>query len=167
MFDRPGLLAKNFDPVAEYSFCLRQVWATVLVHAVIGIIPIALGIIGGAVDAPRVKSYGLFCNGACSALIASHWFLQMYETWRMQGIGSLSIFMCLFSVAGSMVSAVTFYQHGGWGVAFPFIVGTISISMATFYALWVENNAKRATLPAEADGQSLMPEGASLQPVEG
>lgn len=161
VFDRPGLVAKNFDPKEEYSACWRQVWATVFVHVVLTTIPIVLGITGGAVDAPGVLNYGKFASLAGSLLIACHWFLQMHETWRMQGIGSLSIFMCVFSVGGSLVSAVVFSTHeNGAVVSLPFWVGTFSISMATIYALWVERNANRGNGP-EWKGEGPAP----LDPV--
>lgn len=147
VFDRPGLEAKNYDPDAEYAACWRQVWATVFIHLFLLLIPVTLVIVDGAVDAPRVRSYGLFCSIACSTLIASHWFLQMHETWRMQAIGSLSLVTCFFSSTGSGISAVVFFQHGGWVPAFPFIVGTFAIAMAMTFALWVDARAKKGLSP--------------------
>lgn len=147
VFDRPGLLFKNYNPDEEHAACMRQVWATVVIHVILIGIPIVLYILDGEVDSPRIKQYGIFSNFACSSLIASHWFLQMHETWRMQGIGSLSLFTCAFSSVGSGISAVLFLQHGGLAVAFPFVVGTFAIAMAMTFALWVDHRAKKGLSP--------------------
>lgn len=147
VFDRPGLEAKNYDPDDEHAACMRQVYATVFLHGVLIGIPLVLWLLDGAVDSPRIKHYGAFATIACSVLIASHWFLQMHETWRMQGIGSLSMTTLVFASVGSGISALNFLSHGGIMVAFPFVVGFVAILMAMFFALWVDYRAKKGLSP--------------------
>lgn len=111
-FDRPGLVGIGRDAAA----CLkRERWQaaalitlTLLEAAVLG----SLAGAAGTFESAEVKLYGDVVNVVLCLFIAMHWSLQLYETWRLRGLGSLSVFAMTFTGLGAALTGVMFVKDG-------------------------------------------------------
>lgn len=148
VFDRPGLEAAGFDPDAEVRSAKLQCSIGVALHLVLALVAVVIAAISGSITSDAVKQYGYAANIACAVLLATHWFLQMYETRKTQCVGSLSILSCVLSSLGCFATAGSFYQHGGLGVSMAYFVGGVVIAVAVAYAISVERRNQRIAASA-------------------
>merc|ERR1712217_42175 len=91
---------------------------TVVTVALTVLLAVALAIIvisTGSFSSKGVQTYGNIVNVALCTLTATHWSLQISETWAMRGLGSLSAFVVVIGSAGSVLTGVTFLSHGAVG----------------------------------------------------
>ena len=51
-----------------------------------------LALTGGGIESNPVYVYGVALEIVASVLLATHWTLQLWETWILQSVGSLSLF---------------------------------------------------------------------------
>merc|ERR1712187_170640 len=88
---------------------------------------------GRGFESSLVQAYGIAMGVVSSLILATHWSLQIWETWELQTIGNLSLFSLFLVVGGSLLTAYSVGIHGGFFVALSYIVS--SVMMGTELAL--------------------------------
>lgn len=107
-FDRPGLAALGRDAASELATSKKQLLVTTLLTVLILAVPLALAAAAGSIESKGVTTFGSGISFAMCCITASHWSVQIYETWLVRGLGSLSAFFLLVASGGSLVSGYTY-----------------------------------------------------------
>jgi len=90
---------------------------------IIGLIPILMNAFG--IDSNEVNDYGVAITLTSSVTIAYHWMPQIYATYKLRRLGSLSLVMLFIQSTGSLLVAFSESSHGGPELWLPFVVVAI------------------------------------------
>lgn len=153
-FDVQGLVSRGRDGSKEFVFARRKLLvATVILAALILALVALLWATGW--ESAIVWRYGIFNEVVASVILLSHWLLQMWETWSLQSVGSLSVFSLIIGCIGNLLNAYSFGVHGGFAVAASNLVAGIMIGCTCALAGYVEMLERRRA--ADPLARSLSP----------
>lgn len=157
-FDRPGAVALARDPDQDLRTAKWQLCVTMLVTSILILILVGLAMAGGGFQTPSIRTYGQVMNVADCIGISLHWFLQLRETWLVQGLGSLSGFSLLCNGVGAFVTSASFMIHGGIWLGAPQLVAGVMMSSCLLSATYYERCRRKSTSGALlGDGDTVAP----------
>merc|ERR1712228_807692 len=117
VFDRKGLARLGLDVTNTLFWARVQATVAVTVTIVLAAILAVLVIMDGSFSSNKVKAYGNIVNVILCITTATHWLLQIRETWILRGLGSLSAIVVIVGSTGSVLTGVTYLAHGAIGTA--------------------------------------------------
>eukprot|EP01062_Namystynia_karyoxenos_P026751 TRINITY_DN20690_c0_g1_i1.p1 TRINITY_DN20690_c0_g1~~TRINITY_DN20690_c0_g1_i1.p1 ORF type:complete len:288 (+),score=78.10 TRINITY_DN20690_c0_g1_i1:123-986(+) len=156
-WDIQGLEAVGRDPDAEWAVVVRQLLCWAAASCLFLAVAAGLAGFGGGLENHSVETFGLVLTVIASALLATHWSLQMIETWRLQSPGSLSLPSLFVSSTGSALTMYSVFAHGGWAVAASYLASTVMMG-ATFilgvYLLYCSRRYSKLDAASRCGGDS-------------
>jgi len=100
-------------------------------------------------DASVTHGYGVSLAIFASLLVSFHWLPQIYETYRLKTLGSLSFIMLALQSSGSVLTAFNLSSHGGWDVWLPYVVAAAMMYVLVFQGIaywWRDRQHKKFLL---------------------
>jgi len=73
-------------------------------------------------DNSAVQDYALTLSGLASLSLCYHWLPQIYETYKLKRLGSLSFLMIMIQSTGCVLTAYNLSAHGGWTIWVPLLI---------------------------------------------
>lgn len=146
-FDRQGLVVRGRNGAKELAWARVKLFVACLIALMLVIVLLALVAFTGGTGSAAVYNYGVFAEVTASIMLVSHWFLQMWETWSVQSIGSLSIFGLMVGCIGNLLNAYSLGIHGGFTVAASNLVAGLMIGCTCALGIYVE----KIRCPAQRD----------------
>lgn len=124
-FDTSGLVEIGRDADQELSKAKRHNAYHVAASAIAVGLVILCSIVGGGFESQQVRSCGITMGILSSVILASHWSLQIWETWVLRTSGNLSLLSLSMVIVGSLLTAYSLSLHGGFIVALSYLVSVV------------------------------------------
>jgi len=153
-FDMSGLVEIGRDAVHELSKARRQnVYHLVASAAAVGLV-IICSIFGGGFESQLVRVCGITMGILSSVILASHWSLQIWETWILRTSGNLSLFSLFLVIIGSLFTAYSLSLHGGLIVALSYLVSVVMMGTELALGCYFRVTQREVTLVEPAHSAS-------------
>jgi uncharacterized protein with PQ loop repeat len=110
----------------------------ILVEIILCVLALIFGAALGMSSAITI-TYGVFLGICASLIVIVQWMPQIYTTWKLRKVGSLSMSMLVLQSIGCVFTAYILSAHGGWEIWAPYIVAAFFQSTCLclgFYLHW-------------------------------
>jgi len=137
-FDRRGLAALGRSVEEELGRARRRLVLAAGSALLLLAAPAAIALASDGVRSRATHAYGVAAEVAASLMLATHWSLQMWETWEVRSIGSLSLFGLMIGCIGNLLNAYSLGVHGGVVVGTSNFVAALMIGATCTLGCYVE-----------------------------
>jgi len=98
-------------------------------------------------DNDGVKYYGLSLSGVAGLSLCYHWLPQIYETWKLRKLGSLSFIMLILQSTGCVLTAYNLSSHVDWTGWLPLLLAAFMQYCLMFLVIYLHYVDKHSTNP--------------------